>query len=652
MTTTVTTASSGPLIANGTAPIPFTFQALSSDEIRVTLNGFEVSPATYIVTLNDDGTGSITPTASWGTGEVYIYSDPDYQQNTIFARHGAWYPDLLNLPLNRLARSIIALKEWVLRQIDVALGNIPAGPMGPPGSLVVSGLEFVTPQQFGAVADGVTNDGPAFVAAIAYLKSIAKNDGVIYKASVRLHVPPGHYYMGTTTLDITHTLIIEGEGSGKAGGVATKLRWAANATGIRIQRYNTSGATTIDGVQHYGGDATILRGLQLIGAFTNMASEGEVHGVFAKARVTCEDVWCQDWQGDGFRIGAPGGNANNVALIRCTAWYCRNGLFMDGADANAGYVEDFDFSFNRAYGIAEESHLGNQYSGGHADSNGIAYTAADNIATMVSHGGNRYHVRFEQATGASTNAPTGTTASNTWWIYQQAGGPAGSVIPAWTSGIAVREGGPYRVAGNPANQSTFVGMYTEGGQPFAKGYGNALTISGSQNVPVAPNGIVHVKARNSAFSIEAGSRLEVQDAPSIFKGPSNDASVATFGRDGGVTSSFDKNIKFFTENTTFGLEFYSNAGGQNLDAWIFSLRGGGLYVGGWPRVNLRASGADIATVEAAGINLASSKVLQVAGTQVVGARQTGTPANATDLATALTLLNDLKAKLVAHGLIS
>ncbi|HSW91800.1 MAG TPA: glycosyl hydrolase family 28-related protein [Candidatus Saccharimonadales bacterium] len=53
-----------------------------------------------------------------------------------------------------------------------------------------------------------------------------------------------------------------------------------------------------------------------------------------------------------------------------------------------------------------------------------------------------------------------------------------------------------------------------------------------------------------------------------------------------------------------------------------------------------------------GLNLGSGKTLSVNGTQVVTSRQTGTPADATDLASALTLVNALKAKLITHGLIS
>jgi hypothetical protein len=50
--------------------------------------------------------------------------------------------------------------------------------------------------------------------------------------------------------------------------------------------------------------------------------------------------------------------------------------------------------------------------------------------------------------------------------------------------------------------------------------------------------------------------------------------------------------------------------------------------------------------------VASNGNVSINGSRVLTSRQTGTPANATDLATAIALVNDLKAKLVQHGLIS
>jgi hypothetical protein len=51
-------------------------------------------------------------------------------------------------------------------------------------------------------------------------------------------------------------------------------------------------------------------------------------------------------------------------------------------------------------------------------------------------------------------------------------------------------------------------------------------------------------------------------------------------------------------------------------------------------------------------NAAITGVYKVGTTQVVGARQTGTPNAASDLATAIALLNDIRTKLITHGLIS
>lgn len=111
MTTTVTTAQTGPLTANGVTALPFTFQALSTTEVTVTRNGVTATPGTYTVTLNADGTGSVTPTSTWGTDSVYIYSAPNYQQLVAFNKYGAFYPDQFNAPFDRLSRALLALRS-------------------------------------------------------------------------------------------------------------------------------------------------------------------------------------------------------------------------------------------------------------------------------------------------------------------------------------------------------------------------------------------------------------------------------------------------------------------------------------------------------------------------------------------------------------
>jgi len=145
MTTTVTTAQTGPLTANGVAPLPFAFQAISASEVGVTRNGV-TQIGGYTVTLNADGTGSVIPSSSWNADSVFIFSAPNYQQPTAFNKFGAWYPDQINLPLDRLNRQIIALRSAVE---TTAAGGTPLGN---------DTLFTASAQQYGAVGDGVVDD--------------------------------------------------------------------------------------------------------------------------------------------------------------------------------------------------------------------------------------------------------------------------------------------------------------------------------------------------------------------------------------------------------------------------------------------------------------------------------------------------------------
>lgn len=439
----------------------------------------------------------------------------------------------------------------------------------------------VTPQQFGAVGDGVTNDGAAFVAAIAYLKGVAGNLSIngFYKGSPRLFIPAGHYFLGTTTLDLTHTLVIEGEGSGRFFGAATRLRWSAGATGIRTQRHNTSGVSTVDGTDHFGGDGLVLSRLKLEGPFAG--TEGEFHGLHAKTRTTLDDMWIYGFQGDGIHAsahigsgGADEGDCSNSAWVTTRIESCRRGVFISGQDANVIDLTRLDLVANRQAGAWIDSGvigpIGLRTC--HASANGVA--ASGLVPTQSSFSGNRYAVAVGQEVGASTNAPSGTTADNTWWLYIGAGAADTSQsIIAWTSGLTWRAGGGYVVN----NDSAIVGVdecYQEDGQFSQFGQGT-LIVGGAITESFRRGG---VRLRATAGKLHVDQNLEL----------------------GGSLAAY-------------------SAG--------FQVTNGSVALGaGWALFNN--------------------------GLQVVGARQTGTPADATDLATALTLVNALKAKLIAHGLIS
>lgn len=242
---------------------------------------------------------------------------------------------------------------------------------------------------FGAVGDDATNDGPAFLAALAYLQAISATGGTYGypgKAAPSLFVPAGRYFIGTNTLDITTTVIIEGEGVGSNAAQSTVLRWSAGATGIRVQAANTSGATTSGLALAYSGDGSVIRNLQLYGGFT--AASADFHGIHLRAAATVQDVFIDKFQGEGVYIiaNAAGnnGNANNWRLERVMVQQCRTGIFVDGPDVNAGHAIGCSANQNRAWGMWDSSFLGNTYVACHTSGNvSGAYKTDDNSARNV-----------------------------------------------------------------------------------------------------------------------------------------------------------------------------------------------------------------------------------------------------------------------------
>ncbi|MBV9529244.1 hypothetical protein [Sphingomonas sp.] len=319
---------------------------------------------------------------------------------------------------------------------------------------------------FGAVADDTgtagTDNGPAFAAAIAFLNATSSTLNSTSKGSRRL-IASGAYYLGTTTLELTHTLMLSGDGPQ----AATKLRWADNTTGIRIERYNTQGATAVSSPTHYGGDNSVIENMTLYGGFTD--AESESHAIHMRAAAIVRNVQIYNFGGDGIHIEATSGggvpqegNANVWRVEYCNISLCRIGLFIDGADTNAGVSISVNAFTNRQAHTWDSSFLNNTHIAAQSSGNGVVAWctgAAGHPATACSYNGNRYYVKLGQSAGASTNAPTGTTADNAYWGYLTPGAVRAG-YPAWVSGMTCREGSAF-LTDNANARIIFDGCYSE-----------------------------------------------------------------------------------------------------------------------------------------------------------------------------------------------
>lgn len=472
-----------------------------------------------------------------------------------------------------------------------------------------------------------SDDSPAILGAISLLEAISVNgyiNGTIYRGAPELRLPQGGILCNAT---IEPKTTIRLKGCGGLGWGNGHVRFPINTTGVRSQAHNTSGASTFDGVQHYAGDALVVEDVYFLGPFTTGATttEGEFHGCHAKRPVHLERCTFDGFQGDGLYghttfgsgVGSTEGNTNVLRATNCVFTNCRSGLSAQNADSNAWTLIGCSFINNRRWGGEDRSFLGNHNYGHHFDGNArTAWNtgAAGHPVSYVSQGGNWYFVIEGQEAGAATNAPSGTTADNTWWGYWQAGGVSASTgIPAWFNGIVVRSGGPVLV--NGVNNGTSVeGCHVE--TNGVSQFDQLAFVTGSE-MGACFKVTVGALQRNRLTNLRPSSAGMQIDGKLNLAGDLNaTASDHFFGPQTGAAS--DTTINFNSTNTATIFRNYNwPAGTSQGEIWLgYSGIGGNLYrVSTKHRFDIGI--AEIVGIDSTGLNIASGKVLSNNGTTII-----------------------------------
>ena len=352
----------------------------------------------------------------------------------------------------------------------------------------LNATQTVNVQMFGAVGDDVADDRPAFVAALAYLKSRSNVTTGNFSATPKLHVPlpPKAYYL-SAGLNIHQSVHIRGDGSGQPDSQGTLLRFAANQDCIVINDYRTDANTTATGLGGAGG--TIIEGLSIwgggavstTGPYVNAASTTGRGIVVRTILVKIIDVFVAFNSGAGVDIhanagsgGSTEGNANEFYCERVWSTYNGgDGIVVYGTDANAGTFVQCSAVSNAACGFKDYSFLGNTYLQCHARDNGIVDPTQNGKPTgMCLYAANRYYVVAGQEAAASTTTPGTNTA--VWRLYS-----GGYGCRTWVSGMTWVLGAPY--ATNPTNtnaRNVFTGCYAESGQSPAQAFQPTLLLGG------------------------------------------------------------------------------------------------------------------------------------------------------------------------------
>jgi hypothetical protein len=318
---------------------------------------------------------------------------------------------------------------------------------------------------FGADPTGVAASDVALAKAI---QSVEIGPGKINVGGPHIHFPPGTYRF-EKTIELKRTVILEGDSTGMSGGHASILTFPVNTTGIIVHQFNTLGEG-LDPTPSHGGPGSIIRNLQLVGT-----REGSTrgHGIWLRARATVEQVYVQSFKEHGIMVlaGAEAknpayvGNANDFYIGQCSSILNDGcGLYVKGADVNAGVIINTSCSHNGAWGFYDSSFLGNTYVGCHTENNGRY--------SQVSDAGNHYYVVDESH--ASSVKPG--TIKDVWALVRP--GRVNKDYPQWVAGSTYVDGGSYK-SDNRNARNCFIGCYTEMGQPPPDVRKPAMVIGGA-----------------------------------------------------------------------------------------------------------------------------------------------------------------------------
>jgi hypothetical protein len=244
----------------------------------------------------------------------------------------------------------------------------------------VSIFDFIPVAEHAAILAGNGASTYDCTAALnAAIASVSVNAEAFLLPGPEIWFPPG-WYEFASTVEIDKTVSLVGGGCGMNGGQSTVLNWpAANMGGLVFLWTNSPNARTAA--------ASKITGLYLKGGG---GSSG--HGIWARCRVSLEDVSIGFFGGSGFfanadtaGTGTLRGNVNLSALTR--VWSHDNagwGVYLEGVDANACVLTDVDMSTNTLGGYFDGSLLGNTLIGCHTATNvGPAYKTTLTTAGTV-----------------------------------------------------------------------------------------------------------------------------------------------------------------------------------------------------------------------------------------------------------------------------
>lgn len=394
--------------ASGTGPYAFTFEILAAADIAVYKDDTLLTITTdYTVTINSNGTGSITLTAApTGATQIAIVGNRTIARTTDFTTGGDFFANTLNDELDQ--QTIFAQQN--AEGLSRALSAPQTDPTTINMTLPRASLRANKALGFDAngnpvIADTLgTNRGNWSAAVLYYVRDIVKDttNNNIWQCIVQ-HTSSGSQPINTNADSAKWTLLVD---AAAASTSATNAANSATAAAASASAASTSASNASSSASSASTSASNASTSATNAASSASTASGHVTTASEWAIKTNGQVASTDYSSKAWAIGGTGVTNGSGAAKE---WATKTGGTVDGTDYSAKYYsQQASTSATNASSSASSASTSASNASSSASS---ASTSASNASTSATNASNSASSASTSATNAASSASAAATSA-------------------------------------------------------------------------------------------------------------------------------------------------------------------------------------------------------------------------------------------------
>jgi hypothetical protein len=429
--------------ASGTGPYNFTFEILANTDIAVYKDDALLTLTTdYTVTINSNGTGYVTLTASpTGATQIAIVGNRTISRTTDFVTGGDFFANTLNDELDQQTIFNQQNAEGLQRaltapQTDPTTINMTL----PRAALRANKALGFDANGNPAIADTLgTNRGNWAAATLYYVRDIVKDttNNNIWQC-ITQHTSTGSQPINTNTDSAKWTLLVD---AASASTSATNAAASASAAATSASNASTSATNAANSASAASTSATNA---------ASSASTASAAASSVTAGVTLSSQWATlttgivdstDYSSKAWAVGGTG-VTNTASRGAAKEWATKTGGTVDGTDYSAKYyaleaVSSATAASSSASAASSSASAASTSASNASSSASSASTSASNASTSATNASNSASTATTQATNAASSASAAaTSASNAATSASNAASSASTASTAATNAAA------------------------------------------------------------------------------------------------------------------------------------------------------------------------------------------------------------------------